>query len=628
MNYAALVTSAASPLAAVGLGWLLRRTRLFGTADGETAARFAVWVTLPSLILQTFNGLAPADIQLPVVLAALLLTAASSGLAWLCYGQRHPKERGLLVGSAAVGSSLPLAAYPLIASAFGTAGLRIALLVGVANSLAVWLVGGLLFATAGAAFPERYEHVDGGTYRGEWLGMLKQGHGVYTYPSGARYEGEWRNNLKEGRGVYRFPKGGLYEGEWRGGRMDGVGVRTFASGRVQSGVWRDGKLASELEEWQCALAVEGASEAAAVAARVQVGGGSLPEAAQRLLADPSSWAYLAAAALVLTGRQLTPTLHLATSSLAAAHAPLALLALGMTLDELTAPQPHQFGDVGAVLALRLLPPLLLAATAAAALPRLLGWTAAQALAVVGPLLVCAVAPVSPQALAYAHRFWLNESLAAAITYASMAAGLTLMPLLAIAAAASAAGGTVWPFQAAAGAAAVGVAGLAAAGAWQGTQQRQRKVRMRYSPAAAGAAAAAAPLPQAEAPAMPAAAAPVPTDAGSGGHGSGNSSSSSSGSSRGEGAAAAPDEAAAAAAPNVEAAGQAPPRRRSAFSDVGPEQPPPAPQQPQAYGSCRLDSRLRWQQAPAAALRRHVRRQAVRVLPVRNPANAAAVRLAL
>jgi hypothetical protein len=110
---------------------------------------------------------------------------------------------------------------------------------------------------------------------------------------------------------------------------------------VQSGVWRDGKLASELEEWQCALAVEGASEAAAVAARVQVGGGSLPEAAQRLLADPSSWAYLAAAALVLTGRQLTPTLHLATSSLAAAHAPLALLALGMILDELTAPQPHQ-----------------------------------------------------------------------------------------------------------------------------------------------------------------------------------------------------------------------------------------------------------------------------------------------
>ena len=127
----------------------------------------------------------------------------------------------------------------------------------------------------GAAFPERYQHVDGGTYRGEWKGMLKEGYGVYTYPSGARYEGEaspplpsrpfkppprgrlvralpapllsrdtappcapageWRGGVKEGRGVYHFPKGGVYEGEWRDGRMAGLGVRTYASGRVQVG---------------------------------------------------------------------------------------------------------------------------------------------------------------------------------------------------------------------------------------------------------------------------------------------------------------------------------------------------------------------------------------------------------
>ena len=35
----------------------------------------------------------------------------------------------------------------------------------------------------------QYVHLDGGKYRGEWLGMLKQGYGVYTYPSGAKYEG-------------------------------------------------------------------------------------------------------------------------------------------------------------------------------------------------------------------------------------------------------------------------------------------------------------------------------------------------------------------------------------------------------------------------------------------------------
>ena len=105
--------------------------------------------------------------------------------------------------------------------------------------------------------------------------MLKEGYGVYTYPSGARYEGEaspplpsrpfkppprgrlvralpapllsrdtappcapageWRGGVKEGRGVYHFPKGGVYEGEWRDGRMAGLGVRTYASGRVQVG---------------------------------------------------------------------------------------------------------------------------------------------------------------------------------------------------------------------------------------------------------------------------------------------------------------------------------------------------------------------------------------------------------
>lgn len=81
----------------LGLGVLLRRTRLFSQADGEvsgagylpmacgdlslgwercsqrltaacsllrlqTAAKFVMWVTLPSLILQAFNGCAPAGV--------------------------------------------------------------------------------------------------------------------------------------------------------------------------------------------------------------------------------------------------------------------------------------------------------------------------------------------------------------------------------------------------------------------------------------------------------------------------------------------------------------------------------------------------------------------------------------
>ena len=37
----------------------------------------------------------------------------------------------------------------------------------------------LLFGSAGPAFPEKYEHADGGTYRGEWQGLKKEGSGVY-----------------------------------------------------------------------------------------------------------------------------------------------------------------------------------------------------------------------------------------------------------------------------------------------------------------------------------------------------------------------------------------------------------------------------------------------------------------
>lgn len=153
-------------------------------------------------------------------------------------------------------------------------------------------------------------------------------------------------------------------------------------------MWREGKLEAEMEEWQCALAVEGASEAAAAARRVQVGwrrwcrkhgilrapaavrgtqpaasscaelaslrfahgstsllqvgGGGLSDAVQHLAAEPPTWAFAAAAALMLTGRQLTPTLDLLTSQLAVAHGPLALVALGLGLD-LAPPQPRQVG---------------------------------------------------------------------------------------------------------------------------------------------------------------------------------------------------------------------------------------------------------------------------------------------
>ena len=260
-----------------------------------------------------------------------LSLAISSAIAWYRSKNLHPRERGLLTG-VSIGSSTALGALPLAAALFPIAGVRAALLCAGINILATHVFSYMLFSTAGAAFPESFEHLDGGKYRGEWKGMLKDGYGVYFYPGNARYEGQWRDGVKEGRGVYFFPKGGLYEGDWQAGTMAGVGVRTFASGKVQSGLWENGKFVQPIEEVQCALAVEGANEAATVARHVIVGGASWGAAVQRLVMQPGTWACVAAAVMVALGKPLTPSIDAVTGSLAAAHAPLALLAVGLSLN--------------------------------------------------------------------------------------------------------------------------------------------------------------------------------------------------------------------------------------------------------------------------------------------------------
>lgn len=236
-----------------------------------------------------------------------------------------------------------------------------------------------------------------------------------------------------------------------------------------------------------------------------------------------------------------------------------------------------------VLALRLLPTLLLCGGALAALARA-GFPAARALGLVAPLLVCAAAPAAPQVLANAHRYRLNENLAAAISRASSAAALALLPLFAVTASVSAAAGSVLPFMVAVGgvaAAVAGVAGMGAAGLLAGPRRPQQqqgpkgKVRMVYSPPAADAAADAAP-PAAKQQQQQADAPPTGVSA----------ESSSNGS--------------AAAEAGTAADTQQQQRRPSPFSDV--DKPPQAPQALQRSST----SRLRWRQ-PQALLprRRHV-----------------------
>lgn len=279
-------------------------------------------------------------IALPAVGIAALGAVLSVFLAWTMSRGVHPKERALVSGLS-IGYSCPILGLPIVTLLFGQMGMVCALLCTALDALLSYGFSYALFTTSGPAFPKDFKHTDGGTYNGEWKGMLKEGFGVYNYSSGARYEGEWRDGIKDGRGVYHFPKGGVYEGEWKSGKMMGVGVRTFSNGRIKAGMWKDGKLASPMEEWQCALVLESANEAATIARNVVVGGAGLDSITRNLISRPVFWSFVISALVhFMSLKILTPTIVETTTKLAAAHVPLALVAFGLSID-LSAPPKHQ-----------------------------------------------------------------------------------------------------------------------------------------------------------------------------------------------------------------------------------------------------------------------------------------------
>lgn len=310
--------------------------------------RLATYVTLPCLLLHTF--LRPPPLHLASILAIVFVYTLSiiipAILTWASTKYMHPKERGVLAGMS-LGSSVDLFALPVIlgvASApsigafIGTPNAATLVytgcLVALLNILTTHVLAPLYFSTAGPAFPKDFKHTDGGLYNGEWKGALKDGFGVYTYPSGARYEGEWLDGTKEGRGVYRFAKGGIYEGEWRNGKMEGVGVRTYASGKVSSGLWEAGKLVKGVDESQCALVVANANEAALCAKNVFVGGFDGGEVFRGVVTQPGLLVGLAGLVAGVVGADvvLPQGVSMVTGELAKAHGVLSLVGLGMLLD--------------------------------------------------------------------------------------------------------------------------------------------------------------------------------------------------------------------------------------------------------------------------------------------------------
>jgi len=347
-----------------------------------------------------------------VAATALLSAALAAALGALAVfsGRRKP-ERALLT-AAAVGSGGGLFTATSSIQALSPAGsyghaLAFALAVGGGDSVLpfalAWCLADaaasllssrvLLGSRGGNAFPESYEHADGGLYSGEWgapgrgrggigraaaggaasssegaattaaatqtttttdapASASKQGLGVYRYPSGARYEGQWHAGLKSGRGVYVFPKGGRYEGEWREGVPDGIGVKvlskkknskdstsTSTSPSLKAGFWRGGSFEGPLPLWQCADAAAGARTAARAARKLSLGGGGLAAALEAFSTQPLLWGVAVGWLLrFLSGEQgagLLASLGLSSASSSSSSSTSASAAFSALLDVAT-----------------------------------------------------------------------------------------------------------------------------------------------------------------------------------------------------------------------------------------------------------------------------------------------------
>lgn len=81
-----------------------------------------------------------------------------------------------------------------------------------------------------------------GTYKGEFIGMMFEGEGTFSFSIGAEYKGQWEKGKMEGHGVLTFKNGSKYEGEFKNGYYHGEGKITTENGRVVKGIWEKGKL--------------------------------------------------------------------------------------------------------------------------------------------------------------------------------------------------------------------------------------------------------------------------------------------------------------------------------------------------------------------------------------------------
>lgn len=90
------------------------------------------------------------------------------------------------------------------------------------------------------------EWQDGGRYKGQVIGGLREGEGLMTWPSGKSYVGQWRAGKFDGHGVLHTAsqRGCRYNGQFKNGQCHGLGRCEWPS----RGTWYDGEWVNGVQQ--------------------------------------------------------------------------------------------------------------------------------------------------------------------------------------------------------------------------------------------------------------------------------------------------------------------------------------------------------------------------------------------
>jgi len=105
--------------------------------------------------------------------------------------------------------------------------------------------------------PEQ-EIADGGTYSGQWRGLLQHGEGVLTRPNGDVFKGQFENGLANGRGILIASDGSKYDGDWCEGFAHGQGKYIHSNGSTYEGQWVEDEISGHgIQTWVDGTRFEG-----------------------------------------------------------------------------------------------------------------------------------------------------------------------------------------------------------------------------------------------------------------------------------------------------------------------------------------------------------------------------------